>query len=56
VLIHEMIHATGLVEHDTDATSVFFKTGDFRKFIRPEHAKRLSGRTPGAPVFFAQPR
>ena len=39
-LIHEMIHATGLVTHDTDETSVFSE-GSKRTVLKPEHAERL---------------
>jgi hypothetical protein len=48
-LIHEMIHATGLVEHDSDPTSVF-SIGTSRTVLKPEHAERLSK------AFFAQVR
>ncbi len=43
-LIHEMIHATGLVEHDPDPDSVFFKHSDPahpRTILKPEHAERI---------------
>jgi peptidoglycan hydrolase-like protein with peptidoglycan-binding domain len=49
-LLHEMIHATGLEEHDQDPTSVFFRMGDQRTVLKLEHARRLSG------AFFARPR
>lgn len=42
-LIHEMIHATGLIEHDPDSTSVFAesKVGGNRTNLKREHAKML---------------
>lgn len=40
-LIHEMVHATGLTDHDSLADSVF-SLGPNRSMLRPEHAKRLS--------------
>jgi hypothetical protein len=49
-LIHEMIHASknGLVPHDPEKVSVFFKFGSVklgnvdRTFLKPEHAATLS--------------
>jgi peptidoglycan hydrolase-like protein with peptidoglycan-binding domain len=47
VLLHEMIHATGLEAHDPDETSVFSE-GHNRTVLKPEHAERLSN------AFFAR--
>ncbi len=49
VLIHEMIHATGLEQHDSDMESVFSE-GSNRSVLKPEHAERLSN------AFFARRR
>ena len=39
-LLHEMIHATGLVTHDTDTDSVFSE-GSTRTVLKSQHAARL---------------
>lgn len=44
-MLHKMIHATGLVDHDTeDPKSVFF-SGDNRTTLKLEHALRLSNKS-----------
>jgi hypothetical protein len=40
-MLHEMIHDTGLRNHDEDTSSVF-ALGENRTVLRPEHAERLS--------------
>ena len=50
--VHEMIHATGLFDHDDDKTmgESVFSTASNRSVLRPEHAERLSK------AFFAKPK
>jgi hypothetical protein len=50
LVLHQMIHASGLWDHDESDPANVFSSGADRKHLKPEHAERLSK------AYFARPR